>query len=116
MGIAVAAVPQGQCPDECATPTMPPTATSTPTATRTPVSTATASATAPMIPCPGDCNADGAVTVNELVAAVAIALAQESVAACEAADADGDRTVTVAELVGAVDRLLAGCAGYKEVC
>jgi arylsulfatase A-like enzyme len=57
---------------------------------------------------PGDCDADGEVTVDELVRAVRIALGGE-VGACAAADADSDRRVSVAELVQAVTASLAAC-------
>ncbi len=96
MGIAVVAVPEGQCTEACETPT--PTSTPTPTPTET-----------PMHRCAGDCDGDKTVSVDELVTAVAIALGQEPLAACDAADSDADGTVTVAEVVGAVQRALAGC-------
>jgi hypothetical protein len=85
MGVAVAAVPEGQCLDDC------------PTATPTPIA------------CAGDCNRDGRVQVNELITAVAIALDREPMDGCPALDRNGDGRVTVAELVGAVDRALGGC-------
>jgi YVTN family beta-propeller protein len=103
MGIAVAAVPDGQCPEECQPPTPSP-----PPATHTPVLTATATAAA--MRCGGDCNGDRIVTVNELVRSVSIALGRQPAGACEAADMDGDGRVTIAELVAAVDRFLTGCS------
>lgn len=59
--------------------------------------------------CSGDCNADGAVAINELVLAVNIALDTQDVRACSAADANHDSRVTVDELVRAVNVALSGC-------
>ena len=59
--------------------------------------------------CPGDCSGDGAVTVNELVAAVDSALGLPGAASCAAADVDGDGTVTVDELIAAVGAARGGC-------
>ena len=64
-------------------------------------------------PCP-DCDADGAVTVDELVTHVGIALDTIPLAACTAADADGDGEVAVYEVVGGVQAALDGC-GLDEV-
>lgn len=58
--------------------------------------------------CPGDCDDSGAVTVDELVRGVNLAL-DRAVAFCAAIDPDGDRSVTVDELVRAVNATLAGC-------
>lgn len=60
-------------------------------------------------PCAGDCNGDDAVTVDEIVMAVAIALGRQSVGECPAADTDGDGQVTVDEIVRAVAAALSGC-------
>lgn len=59
--------------------------------------------------CPGDCDGDDVVSVDELVAGVRRALVGDDGRACEAADADGDGMVTVAELVRAVAAALDGC-------
>lgn len=61
--------------------------------------------------CPGDCDADGAATVDELVRGVAIALGNREIASCGPMDADEDGTVTVADLVRAVRSALCGCSG-----
>ncbi len=61
--------------------------------------------------CPGDCNGDGAVTVNELVLGVNIAFGSAAVTQCASLDASGDGTVTVSELIGAVNSALGGCGG-----
>jgi YVTN family beta-propeller protein len=59
--------------------------------------------------CDGDCNGDGAVTVDEVIQAVGIALGQQAVATCIAADADDDDTVTVDEVLRGVNNALDGC-------
>ena len=47
----------------------------------------------------GDCNGDHAVSIDELIAAVNIALNRAAPRACPDADADGSGSVTVAELI-----------------
>lgn len=59
--------------------------------------------------CPGDCCADGAVTVDELVTAVAIALGTASPATCASLDVDADGQIGIHELVLGVGAGLAGC-------
>jgi len=59
--------------------------------------------------CVGDCHDDGAVTVDELVVGVNIALGQAAVETCTALDRNGDGAVTVDELVAAVNNALSGC-------
>jgi hypothetical protein len=61
------------------------------------------------LPCAGDCNGNGSVTVNELVAGVNIALGSAAVAVCTACDTDRDGSVSVSELIAAVRRALDGC-------
>jgi len=86
-----------------ATPTGTPDGTpGTPTATRTPGT--------PGAGCAGDCGGDDAVTVDELVLGINIALDQATVDACPAMDADGSGRVMIEELVSAVNSLLLGCA------
>jgi hypothetical protein len=60
-------------------------------------------------PCTGDCNGDGVVTVNEIVAGVNIALGNAAATTCPAFDRNGDGTVAVNELVAGVSNLLYGC-------
>jgi hypothetical protein len=76
---------------------------SAPTPSATPTATPTQSAPA----CPGDCNGDGKVTVDELVRAVSGALGTGT--ACSADDLDGDGTISITELVAAVNAALNGC-------
>lgn len=64
----------------------------------------------PAPPCPGDCNTDRRVTIDEIVRAVGIALGLVPVAECAAADADGGGAVTINEIIAAVARALDGCA------
>ena len=59
--------------------------------------------------CPGDCNLDGIVTVNEVVTAVNVGLDTLTLATCVEADTNADGGVTVNELIGAVNEALEGC-------
>lgn len=59
--------------------------------------------------CPGDCNEDGSVTVDELTTAVAIALGERPMTDCPAADVNGDLGVAVDELTLALGATLNGC-------
>ena len=60
--------------------------------------------------CVGDCGHDGAVTVDELIAMVNIALGNAGVATCVPGDANDDGGITIEEIVAAVNRALSGCA------
>jgi hypothetical protein len=59
--------------------------------------------------CPGDCNGDGMVAINELILGVNIALNLQPVSACLPFDTNGDGRVLINELVAAVSRALTGC-------
>ena len=59
--------------------------------------------------CRGDCDADGAVSVDEIITAVNIALGTADSTACAAADADADGAVTVDEILLALSDALDGC-------
>ncbi len=59
--------------------------------------------------CVGDCHGDGAVTVDEIVTGVNIALGSAPVSNCPAFDADGSGEVTINELVRAVSFALDVC-------
>ncbi len=59
--------------------------------------------------CAGDCNADAAVTIDEVVLCVNMALGNAGEDACGACDVDGDGSVTVNEVIAAVAAALNGC-------
>ncbi len=59
--------------------------------------------------CTGDCNADGVVTINEVISGVNILLGAAELAQCTACDRNGNGVVSVDELVGAVLSALGGC-------
>ncbi len=93
-----------------------PTATPSPTATPTPVpATATQTLGLPTPtrtpsdgPCPGDCDGNRRVTIEELIAGVNVALGRTS-PECAAMDRNDNGQVTIDELVRAVDAALGGC-------
>jgi DNA-binding beta-propeller fold protein YncE len=84
------------------TPTPSPSlpSTATPMATETP----------PPDRCPGDCDGDEEVTVDEVVTAVRTAKDQDLMGECPPCDVNRDQQVTVDELVAAVRSALTGCA------
>lgn len=65
-------------------------------------------------PCAGDCDAEGAVTVDELVRMVRIALGTLPITRCPPGDQNGDGGITVEEIVNAVRRTLEGCLGARQ--
>ena len=66
---------------------------------------------APDALCPGDCDADGAVSIAELVTSVRVALGAAGGALCAAVDLNTDGAVSVDEVVTSVSRALDGCGG-----
>ncbi len=60
-------------------------------------------------PCPGDCNRDGTVAIDELTVAIRAALGASPVDQCSSVDVNGDGQVAVDELIAAVRRALSGC-------
>jgi hypothetical protein len=56
----------------------------------------------------GDCNGDGAVTVDELITGVNVALGSMPLSSCPSFDGNGDGRVTVDELIEAVNVALTG--------
>ena len=58
--------------------------------------------------CIGDCGDDGTVTIDEVIVLVDIALGEQPLSTCEAGHGS---TVTVADLVTAVNNALSGCSG-----
>jgi len=85
------------------------TSTPTPSATESPAPTASPTPTPQPPPCPGDCDAGGAVTVDEIVLLVNLALGTGE-GSCPAGDTDRNAQITVDEIVTAVDAALRGCA------
>jgi hypothetical protein len=83
------------------TPTASPTATATTTETLTPTRTP--------IPCVGDCDGNGLVTINEIVRGVSIAFGGLDIASCRALDQNGTGEVSIFELINAVNNALYGC-------
>jgi pseudomonalisin len=59
--------------------------------------------------CPGDCNGDGVITIDEVLTGINIALGATALSQCSGLDANGDGLVTVDELLHAVSRVLNGC-------
>jgi len=59
--------------------------------------------------CAGDCSGDLRVTIDELIAAVTIALDGAALSTCLAADGDGSATVTIDDLITALGSALDGC-------
>lgn len=60
-------------------------------------------------PCPGDCNGDAEVTVEEIVTVVNIALGLSPIGLCTAVDTDGNGEASVDELVTMINLALNGC-------
>jgi WD40 repeat protein len=82
-----------------------PTFTPTPTPTFTPKPTQTPTPSS----CLGDCNADGQVTVDELLIGLDMALGSFEDPSCGAFDRNRDNGVSIDEVVGAVGSALTGC-------
>ncbi len=59
--------------------------------------------------CPGDCDDDCNVGINELLRAVGISLGNADISACSELDVNGDERAAVNELVVAVGNALNGC-------
>jgi hypothetical protein len=59
--------------------------------------------------CVGDCDANAAVTVDELVTLVNVALGNMAVSVCPLGDANSDEKITVDEILQAVSNALYGC-------
>jgi len=66
--------------------------------------------------CPGDCDGDNTVGVNELVIEVNIALGNSPVSMCEAGDLDQDGQITINEILAAVNSALGGCPPPAQPC
>jgi len=98
-----------------ASPTPTPSSTDTPTASATPTPTPSPSATATAVPCRGDCDNSGDVTIDEILTLVNIALGNRPVADCLAGDVNGDRQITVDEILRAVNNALNGCPNLTGI-
>jgi hypothetical protein len=59
--------------------------------------------------CPGDCNLDATVTIDELVLVVAMARGEGARDQCVSADANRDGRVRIDDVVNAVRRSMIGC-------
>jgi hypothetical protein len=59
--------------------------------------------------CVGNCDGDGQVSIEELLALVNIALGAADVSACTAGDANSDGAITIDEILAAVNNALSGC-------
>lgn len=59
--------------------------------------------------CRGDCDDNGAVTIDELLRGIAIALGRHDAGTCPLLDTDRNGVIVVEELVGAVGTALTGC-------
>jgi hypothetical protein len=59
--------------------------------------------------CDGDCANDGAVTVDEVVTGVNLALGAAPLSQCNPFDRDADGSVTVDEVIAAINNALTGC-------
>ncbi len=68
--------------------------------------------------CAGDCNADGRVSVDELIRAVSIALGLTPLGECAGLDTNLSARVEVQEIIAAVGHALDGCGGSggESVC
>ena len=63
------------------------------------------------IACVGDCNTNNAVTVDELMVMINVALGTLETSRCPSGDADEDGQITIAEIIQAVNNALNGCSG-----
>ena len=59
--------------------------------------------------CPGDCNFDGRIDVDELITAVNVSLGSSSLALCVVSDPSADGDVSIDELLRAINGALSGC-------
>src|SRR5436190_19287385 len=60
--------------------------------------------------CLGDCDGSGAVTVDELVTMVNIALSSAALSACDSGDTDGSGDISIDEIIAAVNSAVSGCS------
>jgi hypothetical protein len=87
-----------------------PSVTPTPTPTNMSGSmTPTPATTASPLACVGDCDGMHKVVVTNLITLVNMALGSADISGCEAGDANGDRVITIDEILLAVSHALSGC-------
>lgn len=63
--------------------------------------------------CPGDCDGDGAATIDELLRGVGIARGDHPAAVCPAIDDAADGVVDIADLIAALRNSLDGCPAAR---
>lgn len=102
-------------PSQRPSPTPTPSPTISGTITLTPTVTPTATATCVAFSCPGDCNCDGEVTVDEILRGVIIALGTGRYDRCPAMDRNGDGEVTIDEIIAGVGHALGSCEASTPV-
>lgn len=83
--------------------------TPTPTSSPTPGQTFTITPTHAPVPCVGDCDSSGAVSINELITGVNISLGNLPITACADVDRNASGTVEINELIAAVNGALFSC-------
>src|SRR5262249_32831672 len=67
--------------------------------------------------CAGDCDANGEVTIDEIVSMVNILLGDSAFSVCPAGDANNSGDIEINEVIIALNNLLLnGCAGGAPVC
>lgn len=64
--------------------------------------------------CPGDCNGDGSITINELIRGINILINGSGLAACPVADLNGDGLVLVDESIAATGNAYDGCGSHPS--
>ncbi len=96
-------------PSASSTPTQTPTMPFIPSATPTRTPSPTRTPRAPTGACAADCGGDGAVTVDELIVMVNIALGVVPIDRCVTGDVDGDGTISISEIIAAVNGALIDC-------
>ncbi len=62
--------------------------------------------------CPGDCNRDGVVTVDELVTMAGIALGDAPSVACADGAGEDGRQIRIDAVIAAVNAAVSGCTGF----
>jgi hypothetical protein len=61
------------------------------------------------VPCVGDCNGSETVTIEELIRGVQIVLGNQPVSNCPSLDRSGTGTVSISDMINAVNNTLDGC-------